>query len=139
MGEELNPHSGELRGIGIAAVLKTADRKVMGVRVPHSPLQGAQATKRAKGWNGESVNRCDGKRNPRPCLYYLTMKLEPKAPALEKLLTAIAPNRAKGLCATCGSDKMESPDFTDDLSRKEATISAMCQVCQDGFFNAPEE
>ena len=34
-------------------------------------------------------------------------------------------------CVTCGKDATE---FNDDLSRKEYTISGMCQVCQDGVF-----
>jgi len=36
-------------------------------------------------------------------------------------------------CATCGkvADK-----FTDELSRKEFQISAMCQTCQDNVYGA---
>jgi len=35
------------------------------------------------------------------------------------------------LCTTCGgvADK-----FTDDLSRKEYSLSGMCQACQDELF-----
>ena len=29
--------------------------------------------------------------------------------------------------------------FKDVLSRKEYAISGMCQGCQDGFFDTPEE
>ncbi len=39
-----------------------------------------------------------------------------------------------GLCITCGSDKVNPEDFRDDLSRKEFTISHICQKCQDEIF-----
>ena len=35
------------------------------------------------------------------------------------------------LCALCAQPATE---FTDELSRKEYTISGMCQTCQDGVF-----
>ena len=35
------------------------------------------------------------------------------------------------LCPTCGK---EVGEFRDDLSRKEFTISGMCQSCQDSMF-----
>jgi uncharacterized CHY-type Zn-finger protein len=35
------------------------------------------------------------------------------------------------ICVFCGGPAEE---FEDDLSRKEYTISGMCQVCQDNFF-----
>ena len=38
------------------------------------------------------------------------------------------------VCVTCGSDKIQSNDFKDELSRKEFTISHMCQKCQDSVF-----
>ena len=34
-------------------------------------------------------------------------------------------------CVTCGSD---ANHFRDELSRKEYSISGMCQHCQDGVF-----
>ncbi len=39
-------------------------------------------------------------------------------------------------CMTCDEDAKE---FRDDLSRKEYTISGMCQNCQDTTFNPEEE
>ena len=39
-------------------------------------------------------------------------------------------------CVTCGG---EARIFRDDLSRKEYTISAMCQDCQDSVFGGEEE
>jgi len=34
-------------------------------------------------------------------------------------------------CATCGKPATQ---FKDDLSRREYTISGMCQACQDEIF-----
>ena len=34
-------------------------------------------------------------------------------------------------CITCGEP---ADNFTDELSRKEFQISAMCQTCQDNIF-----
>jgi len=42
--------------------------------------------------------------------------------------------------APFGCGKPVSMDsFEDELSRKEYSISGMCQNCQNEFFNAPEE
>lgn len=35
------------------------------------------------------------------------------------------------ICVTCGK---EATEFKDNLSRKEFSISGMCQICQDGIF-----
>jgi hypothetical protein len=45
--------------------------------------------------------------------------------------------RARGVCVKCRSDRVTPGDFRDDLSRKEFTISGLCQRCQDAFFEAP--
>jgi|6_EtaG_2_1085325.scaffolds.fasta_scaffold451661_1 hypothetical protein len=37
----------------------------------------------------------------------------------------------------CVSCDREAKEFTDDLSRKEYTISGFCQVCQDSVFGPP--
>ncbi len=42
------------------------------------------------------------------------------------------------ICATCGA-KAPPESFTDALSKKEYTISGMCQKCQDGVFKEPDE
>jgi len=39
-------------------------------------------------------------------------------------------------CVCCGG---RADIFTDELSRKEFSISGFCQVCQDDFFNNDEE
>lgn len=38
-----------------------------------------------------------------------------------------------GMCPFC-SKPVNMEDFRDDLSRKEFTISGLCQQCQDDFF-----
>ena len=42
---------------------------------------------------------------------------------------------AEASCATCGG---EASIFRDAVSRKEYTISAMCQPCQDSVFGVEE-
>jgi len=44
----------------------------------------------------------------------------------------------KGLCMTCDSTGNISTSFTDDCSRREYGISAMCQSCQNDFFGTAE-
>ena len=52
-----------------------------------------------------------------------------KSVGFDKELTRVKMN----LCPFCGQPiKME--DFKDALSRKEYTISGICQKCQDNFF-----
>lgn len=46
----------------------------------------------------------------------------------------VADNR----CVTC--DTVDPVEFRDDLSRREYTISGMCQMCQDKVFGrVPED
>jgi len=40
---------------------------------------------------------------------------------------------------TCVFCKLPATQFTDELSRKEFTISGMCQSCQDSTFGTEEE
>lgn len=42
--------------------------------------------------------------------------------------------RTQGTCL-CGSTKTKPDDFKNDLSRKEYTLSGLCQKCQDGIWN----
>ncbi len=42
----------------------------------------------------------------------------------------------EAICNLCNGP---ATTFTDDLSAKEYTISAMCQVCQDATFGPPDE
>lgn len=43
-------------------------------------------------------------------------------------------------CPTCGKPvKGLSSEFENDLSRKEYSISGMCQACQDSVFSGDDE
>jgi len=44
----------------------------------------------------------------------------------------------EGKCPFCGKDIKEE-EFKDALSKKEFSISGMCQECQDRIFNIPDE
>ena len=39
-------------------------------------------------------------------------------------------------CVFC---KGSATAFTDEVSRREYSISGMCQICQDDFFNEEDE
>ena len=59
-----------------------------------------------------------------------------KAPAIELAISRMSGKSreiqlASALCMTCSGD---ATDFKDDLSRKEYSISGMCQACQDSIF-----
>jgi hypothetical protein len=57
-----------------------------------------------------------------------------KSQQVEDLLCSIMPLRAiPGVCAYCGSGATKPSDFRDTLSRKEYTITRMCQGCQDAL------
>ena len=64
-----------------------------------------------------------------------------KHPAIEAhLSTLTGVSRPKAILAnTCTWCKKAALDFTDELSRKEYTISGMCQSCQDKTFGSFEE
>ena len=48
-------------------------------------------------------------------------------------------NRIKmGVCATC-PNSIEEKHFTSELSKKEYSISGMCQECQDKIFGSTDE
>lgn len=62
-----------------------------------------------------------------------------KSPELEKQLNNLTQmmfgrERDGKVCVTCGSTAILPENFKDDLSRKEWSISFMCQACQDGVF-----
>ena len=59
-----------------------------------------------------------------------------KAPAIDLFISQVTGKSreiqlASALCMTCAGD---ATDFKDDLSRKEYSISGMCQTCQDNIF-----
>ena len=47
---------------------------------------------------------------------------------------AIDGDPREGFCATCGGE-IDPEEFRDELSRREWTISGMCQKCQDEVFD----
>ena len=64
-----------------------------------------------------------------------------KSPAINDLLSKLTlGGRVESIesdtCATCGEPATE---FKDALSKKEFTISGMCQACQDFTFDGPPE
>jgi hypothetical protein len=68
------------------------------------------------------------------------MKMRPKHPQLVTVLELFTGRKRDGRhCMTCGSAAMDDSDFRDDLSRREASISGMCQPCQNSVFDHPEE
>lgn len=69
----------------------------------------------------------------------------PKHPELSALLdsftrSAFGTTRSESiqsdLCVSCCKAAV---DFRDELSRREYTISGLCQKCQDSFFGSAEE
>ena len=43
---------------------------------------------------------------------------------------------AQNKCSGCGGDAME---FRDETSKKEFSLTAWCQVCQDNYFGSSHE
>jgi len=67
------------------------------------------------------------------------MEATNKSKPIEALLTSLMGKDRrsvimKGLCMTCDSTGNIATSFTDDCSRREYGISAMCQKCQDDFY-----
>lgn len=60
-----------------------------------------------------------------------------KKPDLNKPVFTLMPSKAKSIeareCPQC-KRKIEEEDFRDMLSKREYTISGLCQVCQDRVF-----
>jgi len=56
-------------------------------------------------------------------------------PNLDKPAFKVFPEARRNIemdkCATCGG---EVGEFRDDCSKREYSISGMCQKCQDGIF-----
>lgn len=63
-----------------------------------------------------------------------------KSPATTALLEGLTGRKRDGrVCMTCGSENVGADSFRDELSRREFSISQMCQVCQDSAFGECEE
>ena len=69
-----------------------------------------------------------------------------KAPQVDALLSEIIFNGkdrvtciSEGICVTCDeAHGLVATSFRDDISRKEYSISGMCQSCQDDVFGHDE-
>ena len=68
-----------------------------------------------------------------------------KAPEMESALSEIfgvdrVQTIAGGDCISCDEARdLKATSFRDDVSRKEYSISGMCQSCQDDLFGADED
>ena len=70
-----------------------------------------------------------------------------KAPQIDALLSEIVFNGKdrptcirEGICITCDdAHGIIASSFRDDISRKEYSISAMCQSCQDDIFGESDD
>lgn len=69
----------------------------------------------------------------------------PKTPKMERTIDAFT-KQVFGRCrtdsikeATCVSCGASVKEFKDAISRKEFTISGLCQSCQDGVFDSPPQ
>jgi len=63
-----------------------------------------------------------------------------KHPEIESLLSKLTGVSRVGAVAeaSCVTCEGEASSFRDDVSRKEYTISGMCQSCQDSLFGVEE-
>ena len=63
-----------------------------------------------------------------------------KSPEMNSFLESIAPGRQDSIrdnrCVFC---KNPASDFRDSLSRKEFSISGLCQGCQDSVFGVDKD
>ena len=73
-------------------------------------------------------------------------KIQPsfKTPQMDSALTYLfGVDRHKtisdGECISCDATGLIASSFSDDLSRKEYSISGMCQPCQDELFGDGDE
>jgi len=67
-----------------------------------------------------------------------------KAPSIDAMLTSVfGVDRVKtisgGTCVSCDAEDIIASSFDDDLSRKEYSISGMCQSCQNDIFGEDDE
>ena len=67
-----------------------------------------------------------------------------KAPSIDAMLTSVfGVDRVKtisgGTCVSCDAEDIIASSFDDDLSRKEYSISGMCQSCQNDIFGEDDD
>ena len=70
----------------------------------------------------------------------MSFKPTDKSPLVEELITTLFGIDRRAIienskCVFCDADVNEE-SFKDELSKKEYTISGMCQKCQDKVLNA---
>ena len=54
---------------------------------------------------------------------------------MQKVFPEEEARKAEGKCPFCGKTIDVENEFKDELSKKEFTISGLCQSCQDDFFD----
>ena len=67
-----------------------------------------------------------------------------KAPQMDSALTSLFGVDRKqtisdGECIACDAEGIIASSFSNDISKKEYSISGMCQSCQDELFGPDEE
>jgi hypothetical protein len=67
------------------------------------------------------------------------MKANDKSNEIDAMLTSVfGVDRVKtisgGTCVSCDAESIIATSFRDDISRKEYSISGLCQSCQDDVF-----
>jgi len=72
------------------------------------------------------------------------MKANDKSNEIDAMLTSVfGVDRVKtisgGTCVSCDAEGIIATSFRDDISRKEYSISGMCQSCQDDVFGVSDE
>lgn len=69
------------------------------------------------------------------------MEPSKKSEAVENLFTELTgvDRRAEIKADRCTFCKQPATEFTDELSRKEYTISGLCQKCQDSVFSGSDD
>ena len=72
------------------------------------------------------------------------MKPTNKAPAIDALLSGLfgvdrTSTISDGNCVACDSTGNNATSFRDDISKKEYSISGMCQSCQDDIFGVSDD
>ena len=72
------------------------------------------------------------------------MKANDKSNEIDAMLTSVfGVDRVKtisgGTCVSCDAEGIIATSFRDDISRKEYSISGLCQSCQDDVFGVSDE
>ena len=73
-----------------------------------------------------------------------TIQPSHKAPSIDAMLTSVfGVDRVKtisgGTCVACDAEGIIASSFSDDISKKEYSISGMCQSCQDDLFGPDQD